>query len=293
MRRLCFYFIISIISIQLFGENFSLDGNYSFQEDSLLSIFAIEHNDFIIKYKNPPISKNDAYFSFDIKHYFGLPFIELSDNLPSEVANWNDFNENSNIKTNNEILFLAFKGKNIQMFAFTEGYRQDRTPLTFTRFDEWGSIYKNCSSYLKEKTKVYPVENLRKLVVDTPWVEGVKGDGIGEGFTIEGNQYNKPLGPYLFIINGYISYEKPYLYKQNNRIKKIKVTGIKSKKSKILDVLDTPHPQTVDISFITEPEDIRIEIEDVYKGTKYDDTCLHYCITFDEAVIPYENSIDN
>ncbi len=64
-----------------------------------------------------------------------------------------------------------------------------------------------------------------------------------------------------------------------------------SGKSKILDVLDTPHPQTVDISFLAEPEDIRVEIADVYKGTKYDDTCLHYCITFDEEVVPYENSI--
>ena len=93
-------------------------------------------------------------------------------------------------------------------------------------------------------------------------------------------------------MNGYISYEKPYLYKQNNRIKKIKVKGIKSGKEKILDVLDTPHLQTVDISFITKAEDIRVEIADVYKGTKYDDTCLHYCITYDDEVIPYENSIE-
>ena len=127
--------------------------------------------------------------------------------------------------------------------------------------------------------------------MDTPWVEGVPGDGIGEGFTIQGQQFNKPLGPYLLLINGYISYEKPYLYKQNNRIKKIKVTGLKSGKIQILDVLDTPHPQTVDISFITQPEDIRVEIADVYKGTKYDDTCLHYCFAYDEKIIPYENCI--
>ena len=92
-------------------------------------------------------------------------------------------------------------------------------------------------------------------------------------------------------MNGYISYEKPYLYKQNGRVKKIKVTGVNSGKSKVLDVLDTPHPQTVDISFLNEPEDIRVEIADVYKGTKYDDTCIHYMITYIKEVIPYENSI--
>ncbi|MBP5602230.1 MAG: hypothetical protein J6X78_05830 [Treponema sp.] len=92
-------------------------------------------------------------------------------------------------------------------------------------------------------------------------------------------------------MNGYISYDKPYLYKQNGRVKKIKVTGLKSGKSKILDVLDTPHPQTVDISFITEPEDIRVQIEEVYKGTKYDDTCINYLINYEEPVIPYESTL--
>ena len=33
------------------------------------------------------------------------------------------------------------------------------------------------------------------------------------------------------------------------------------------------------------------EIADVYKGTKYDDTCLHCCINFNEPVIPYESTI--
>ena len=136
---------------------------------------------------------------------------------------------------------------------------------------------------MKEKSKEYPVENLNILAVDTPWVEAVPGSGIGEGFTLV-NSWGKKY-PYILLMNGYISYEKPYLYKQNNRIKKIKVTGLKSGKSKVLDVLDTPHPQTVDISFITGAEDIRVEIADVYKGTKYDDTCLHYCITYDAQVI--------
>ena len=167
----------------------------------------------------------------------------------------------------------------------------ERNTLTYTGLEERGSLYKDCSSYLIEKTKSYPVENLRKLAIDSPWVEGVPGDGIGEGFTIEGERYSKPLGPYLLIMNGYISYDKPYLYKQNGRVKKIKVTGLKSGKSKILDVLDTPHPQTVDISFITEPEDIRIQIADVYKGTKYDDTCINYLINYEDSVIPYESTI--
>lgn len=292
MKRFCFSYLISLIVINyLCGQNFYLDDKYPFQEDSLLSMMTVDGEKLILKYENPPIEKNDEIYLYTIKHYDGMPFIELNENMPAEVANWQDFKERKNIITSNKILFLSFKGSHKYMFAFTEGYRQDRAPLTFTRFNEWGNIYKDCSSFLAEKNNTYSVDNLRKLVVDTPWVEGVNGDGIGEGFTIIGSNFKTPLGPYLLIINGYISYKKPYLYKQNNRIKKIKVTGLKSGKSKKIDVLDTPHPQTVDISYITEPEDVRVEIIEVYKGTKYDDTCLHYCISFNEPVIPYENSI--
>lgn len=291
MKRIILsFFSVIIIMNSIFAQNFSLDGSYSFQEESLLSMMLIKDDTLVLKY-DEELNKSDIILKVKIIHINGMPFIELSDDMPAEVAAWWDYEENPTIKTDNKIMFLAFKGNYIKQFAFTKGFRQDCVPLTFTRFEEWGNLYKDCSSYLVEKKKAYPVENLGKLVVDTPWVEGVKGGGIGEGFTIEGKQYSKPLGPYLFLINGYISYEKPYLYKENNRIKKIKVTGLKSGKSRILDVLDTPHPQTVDISFITEPEDIRVEIADVYKGTKYDDTCLHYCFAYDEKIIPYENSI--
>lgn len=290
MKRLSLNVIVCFItSVNLFCQNFKLNDRYSFQEISLLECMTITDDEVLFNYEES--NKSDTVLKYTITHFYGMPFIELSEKMPSEVAYWMDYEKNNAIETSNKIMFLVFQGKQKVMFAFTKGFRQDRVPLTFTRFDEWGNLYDNCSSYLIERNKSYPVENLSKLVVDTPWVEGVKGDGIGEGFTIQGKQFDKPLGPYLMLINGYISYEKPYLYKQNNRIKKIKVTGLKSGNSRILDVLDTPHPQTVDISFITQPEDIRIEIADVYKGTKYDDTCLHYCFAYDEEVIPYENSI--
>ncbi len=96
---------------------------------------------------------------------------------------------------------------------------------------------------------------------------------------------------FLLIMNGYYSMEKPYLYKQNNRVKQIKVTGLKSGNEKILDVLDTPHPQTVNISFLETQEPFRVTIMDVYKGTKYEDTCINCMEPYSYAVIPYEDSI--
>lgn len=152
------------------------------------------------------------------------------------------------------------------------------------RFEGLSGQFKDCSSFLKERTKEYPVDNLNIREPDTPWVEAGKGYGIGEGFTISNNS-NKTFKT-LFMMNGYISYAKPYLYKQNGRVKKLKITGLTSGKSQTVYVLDTPHPQTIDISFITDIEDIRVEIADSYHGTKYEDTCINYCVPFTDRIVP-------
>ncbi len=291
MKRIYLSLMFFLFFNYLFCQNFTLNGKYPFQEESLLEIMTINENEIILEYEDEAI--NQTVLDYTIQNIDGIPFLVLSNDMPKEVSAWWEFEKKTDIETNNKIMFLSFmlNNGNKRMFAFTKGFSMDRTPLTATRYDEWGALYKDCTSNLIEKTKSYPVDNLSKLVVDTPWVESAKEAGIGEGFTIR-KASSGSLPKYLLLMNGYISYEKPYLYKQNNRIKKIKVTGLESGKSKILDVLDTPHPQTVDISFLTKPEDIRVEIADVYKGTKYDDTCLHYCITFNEEVIPYENSIE-
>lgn len=166
----------------------------------------------------------------------------------------------------------------------TEGFPSVIIWPEIRKFDTANAYYADCSSYLTEKNKSYPVENLNEIAMDTPWVENGPDDGIGEGFTIVA----APLHKYsnLLLMNGYISFDKPYLYSQNSRIKKLKITGCDSGVSKIVDVLDTPHPQSVDISFLPEIEDIRVEIEEVYKGTKYQDTCLHYCVPWDGVVTP-------
>lgn len=286
--------IILILLQQIFCENFSLCGRYYPDLYSTIDVLMIEDN--TIKYH---FETTDKEVSVKYSKYYdsGLLFLKLSESFPKEI-NENYYYYNKDVETNDKILVLAglIKDKDdktkekVLMFATTKGFDKDSYPFIWPMKNfQISPQYINCTSYLKEKTKVYSVENLSNCMVDTPWVEGVEGDGIGEGFTMV-DRLNRCY-PYLLIINGYISYEKPYLYKQNNRIKKIKVTGLKSGKSRVLDIRDTPHPQTVDISFITEPEDIRIEVADVYKGSKYDDTCLHFCITYNKEVIPYEDCI--
>ena len=287
MKKNILLLFLVIKTFVVYGENFSLFGNYFPNLYSTIDVLNIHDTSITLNYEVDIDKKNIGY---KIINKDGILFFKLSEKMPKNFHE-EYYYDKQDLITNDEILILAgkeiSKKDNILMFATTTGF-EGVYPFIFPMFHfEVGRSYSDCSSFLKEETKEYPVENLDKYYVDSPWVEGVKGDGIGEGFTIK----SKSVYPYLLIMNGYISYRKPYLYKQNNRIKKIKVTGVKSGKTAVLDVLDTPHPQTVDISFLNEPEDIRIEIADVYKGTKYDDTCLQFCVTYQNKVIPYENSI--
>jgi len=291
MKKIFSVIFILFSMLTMYSQNYSLNGNYRFSVYSGLARIDITEKGLIYI----PLEDDKEIISdnFKITHISQMPFIQLSNNIPKEFTEDYLYNGMKDLVTDNKLLFLSGKTKingfeDIILLVTTKGFDK-RSSCTESLISEKVQVYKDCSSYLKEKMTEYPVSNLDELGVDTPWVEAAKGPGIGEGFTIV-NEWDKDY-PYLLLMNGYISYEKPYLYKQNNRIKKLKVTGLESGKSKILDVLDTPHPQTVDISFLTKPEDIRVEIADVYKGSKFDDTCLHYCITFNEEVIPYENSI--
>ncbi|MBQ0166757.1 MAG: hypothetical protein KBT02_06610 [Treponema sp.] len=128
----------------------------------------------------------------------------------------------------------------------------------------------SASSELKEGAITYSAGNLASFDLKTPWVEGVPGNGIGE--TISFYIAEK----YLYLFSGYISYDKPYLYEQNARPKKIKITITDKGNSQefIFDLVDTPNPQTLEF-----PDrmygDATLEILDVYPGTKYQDTCIH------------------
>lgn len=289
-KKLMFTFAILLMVIG-YSENFSLNGKYIPDLYTTLSSILIQDKEISLIYEIELPSKKIEYKK---SYKDGLLFFEFSEDLPNNIDE-EVFYDGKGGTSGNDLLVLAGKiasKEEILFFGITSVF-SDSYPFIYPshRFLESSTReYKDCSSLLKEKQTEYSVSNLDKTFLNSPWVEGAKGDGVGEGFSIINNR--NIIYKYLLLMNGYISYNKPYLYKQNNRIKKIKVTGLKSGKSQILDVLDTPHPQTVDISFITEAEDVRVEIADVYKGTKYDDTCLHYCITFNEPVIPYEDSIE-
>ena len=219
-------------------------------------------------------------FTYDYYWNDGLPFVKITSGpIPYYNHRYDTMLLLSGTQIGNDRM------DNIA-FGWTVPVNEEKTRLVLNEHPRifertYWNIY-DCSSFLVERTTSYPVKNLTSRNDSTPWVEGVPGVGIGEGFTIERDIDRS----YLLIMNGYISYNKPYLYKQNARVKKIRVTGTKSGISRVLDVIDTPNPQTVDITSLDENDDARVTIEDVYPGTKYEDTCISLCVTYRYKVVP-------
>lgn len=124
------------------------------------------------------------------------------------------------------------------------------------------------TSELKEGSILYASSNLRNLELNKCWVENKSDYGIGECLTFGIN------GRGLILFNGYLSGSKTYLYEQNSRVKTIEIKLLKDKVSKIYEIKDTPNPQL--ILFDAEYSgDVELKIIDVYKGSKYSDTCIN------------------
>ncbi|GHV52973.1 hypothetical protein AGMMS49579_10990 [Spirochaetia bacterium] len=130
----------------------------------------------------------------------------------------------------------------------------------------------NSTSFLTEGNIQYLPQNLKLYYKDNnPWVEGVPGQGINEKLYFENLYCDKGT---MQISIGYVSYDKPYLYTQNSRPKKIKLS-VEGKFSVIIDLLDTPKYQQINIPDKIINEVLIMEILEVYAGTKYEDTCIN------------------
>jgi len=128
----------------------------------------------------------------------------------------------------------------------------------------------SASSTLIEGNTVYCTDNLDERI-GVCWA--VKGKGIGEKIIFknyEGKGYAS-----LYISIGFVSFDKPYLYRQNFRLKKLKISY--DDITEIIELKDTPNLQYLSNCWPkSNINEIHIEILEVYPGTKYNDTCINF-----------------
>jgi hypothetical protein len=155
---------------------------------------------------------------------------------------------------------LIFKISNIMYYPFTTG-----------------AI---ASSELIEGNTLYSVNNLLDITTLLPWVEGTRTEGIGEFIKLEVGEYLVGEFRIFLLSNGFVDFSRPYLYEQNNRIKKVRIYNGEKTQYRDIALEDTPQFQTIilDKNFNVNSKYMEIEILEVYHGTKYNDTCINKII---------------
>lgn len=138
------------------------------------------------------------------------------------------------------------------------------------------------SSDLKENNRIYKGSYLLKnedgndfFRLAEPWVEGKKDYGVGEFFELSGESI---LNDYIYISIGYVDMNKPYLYEQNSRPSSFDIF-VDDVFWKTITLEDTPDPQRFELpeeKNLSKDSKIKFVIRDVYKGTKYKDTCVNF-----------------
>jgi hypothetical protein len=111
-------------------------------------------------------------------------------------------------------------------------------------------------------------ENTRDDRVETAWVEGVAGRGVGEwiAFTFKPQRIQ-----YIEIFPGYGKSRE--LFYANHRLKRATLIFSDGTRA-VAEFFDEMRTQTVALSIPVQTGSLRLIIEEVYPGEKYDDTVI-------------------
>ena len=153
------------------------------------------------------------------------------------------------------------------------------------------------SSSTLNNSDSYKSDNLCDGKLETAWVEGSKGDGINEWAKINFDAYSSrseftstPFSIFeIAVLPGYSKSLKTWT--ENNRVKKLLVVIYSPQPSfhqknewavfrlylndeDSLQVFKLPHSKISTNYLDGLKKEIWIKVEDIYKGSKYDDTCI-------------------
>jgi len=110
--------------------------------------------------------------------------------------------------------------------------------------------------------------------VQSPWAEGVEGDGIGESITLN---VKRPLPLYGILIQpGYYEYDDKEPWLKNNRVAALEIT-LNDEHALTESIPDErfERPYLIRVRDYTKPVNkIKLVIKGVHRGTQFRDTCI-------------------
>jgi hypothetical protein len=128
------------------------------------------------------------------------------------------------------------------------------------------------SSQLIERNRpsdAYKAENMTDGNNATAWAEGADGAGIGEWIKFGFDTPKKIKA--IKILAGYAKTETVYF--NNNRVKEMKVI-FSDGEAQTANLTDSKDFQRIVIDRDRPTQFVKLEIRDVYRGRKFDDTCI-------------------
>jgi hypothetical protein len=112
--------------------------------------------------------------------------------------------------------------------------------------------------------------------VQSPWAEGVEGDGIGESITLK---VRRPLPLYGILIQpGYYYYDEKEPWLKNNRVAALEIT-LNDEHTFTESIADEhfERPYLIRVRDYAKPVNkIKLVIKGVHRGTQFRDTCISY-----------------
>jgi hypothetical protein len=126
------------------------------------------------------------------------------------------------------------------------------------------------SSVLKAQAgNDYGLNNLFDSQLQTAWVEGVQGQGIGEYIAFE---FDAPETlTQIELVNGYAKSDK--IFQANGRVKELRMTFSNGDVASIR-LEDTSQTQMIDMTGTKPATWVLLEITDVYEGSRWSDTAI-------------------
>lgn len=188
---------------------------------------------------------------------------------------------------NNQLTTITAKGGNARIVnwgsAPIEKEDEPTEPWTWTHLmcdAPYAQRVFASSTLSSQGSSNYSIENVMDDNPTTAWVEGSSGYGIGEYFEFENW---RPMGDGdISILNGYQRSQSAW--ESNSRVKRFLIS-LNGKEVCFVDLEDKMGVQSfllpqcffneIDLlNSLDEKWVLRFTIQDVYKGTKYSDTCI-------------------
>ena len=155
-------------------------------------------------------------------------------------------------------------------------YGDDKRVLAYVKLNQkWfikHTIYsiKASSTLADQGDHSYKADNMKEPW-EGIWSEGARGSGVGESLFLTLDKPTRLAA--LSLINGYN--DDASLFKKNNRIKSVELL-INGKVKELITLADIVDEKRYFLNYEKPVKTLKLTIKSVYKGTKYDDTCLSF-----------------